>query len=343
MKKLKHFLIILLFISALSLYGQAEKVTGFAEVLRPYGMQLDGSHIYVVDNDIIRLYDMKDYKFLKIIGKKGSGPGEFPFSPQVTIYPDLLVVNTWGKFISFSREGDYKSEKKLSFPVSYFEYPFLPVGKNYVGEKNTPGERTISICIFDKDLKEIKSISKGLPQRLPPPPLPGAKKADFHVIGESWSYVVYKDRIYLSDTRKGLYLEVFDHTGKKLYEINHPYTKEVVNDAFKKNYMKRLSESPGWKRNKQFYNYKFNEHFPAFAAFKLNDNKIYLYTYNKKGGKFEIIVMDLKGKILKRAFAGPLTPNTSRFKNQFSIHDSKFYFLFENETDDVWELHKADI
>lgn len=322
-------------------YG--EKVAALPDVLRPFSLEVNGNDIYIVDNDVIRLFSLKDYKYVKQISKKGAGPGECPFSPNIRAYPDSLFVNTWGKVLRFSRSGELKEEKKLAFPIKYFIYPLVPVGENFVGPESSPGKNTISIKIFDKNLNGIKEISNGLPQYIPLPPRPGEKKVDYDVIGDCWNYVAYNKRIYLSDTRKGFHFSVFNSSGKKLYEINNKYEKLGISDNFKEDYMKRLRAHSNWEMYKKSYNFIFKKYFPAFASFKVINDKIYAYTFNKKGNNYEIIVMDLKGNILKRAFPGPLFPNTERFMNWYSIYDDKLYYLAENEKDEIWELHIVKI
>ena len=47
---------------------------------------------------------------------------------------------------------------------------------------------------------------------------------------------------------------------------------------------------------------EFLVYFPALQTFAVADGKIYAVTYGKKYGKSEVIVLDLKGKLLKTVF-----------------------------------------
>jgi hypothetical protein len=322
----------------------AAKANTLPEVLKPFSIAVDNNQLYVVDNDIVRLFSLKDRKYVRDIGKKGQGPGEFTFSPQITAFPGYLFVNTWGKVIYFSRSGEYKDEKRLAFPIRYFVHPMLPVGQNFVGPHLLPGTAKISIKIFDKDFKPVKEIDNGVPQMIPLPPRPGEKKMDWEQVGHCWCYVVYKDKIYLGDSKKGFHFSIFDANGKKLSEIDLKHEKKKVTADFKEAIMKNHQSGPGWERNKNYYNYTFSEYYPAFADFKVDNEKIYAYTYEtNKDKKYEIVVIDFKGKVLKRSFIGKLRPNTTRFKGWISISNDTLYHLEEDDETNEWTLQALEI
>ena len=322
----------------------AVKIATLNEIMRPYCITVDNGQLYIVDDNIIRLYSLEGPKHITTIGRKGLGPGEFPFSPSIQTFPGLLLVNSWGKIMFFARDGQYKNEKRLDFPISYFVYPLFPLGEEgFLGPRHKLGEMSIAFTIFDKDLNPLKELSSGLPNLPPMVPPGGAPKRDIDLIGDCWNYFVYKDKIFLADTRIGFYFKVFNFKGEGLYEIQLTYKKINVEKEDKERFMERLEASRDWDKNKSYFNVIFRDTYPAFACFQIANDKIYAYTYTRKDDKYEIIVLDLNGNILKRVYVGPDLPNTNTFKNRFSISNNKIYYLKEDVEKENWDLYADEI
>jgi hypothetical protein len=77
--------------------------------------------------------------------------------------------------------------------------------------------------------------------------------------------------------------------------------------------------------------YTFPKYFPAFKRIFINSGNIYAVTFKKKSNKNEIIIMDLKGKILKRVFL-ELRGKCLQF------FDGGLYYLNDNFANEEWEL-----
>jgi hypothetical protein len=72
------------------------------------------------------------------------------------------------------------------------------------------------------------------------------------------------------------------------------------------------------------------------------DKKIYIFTYNEKDGNVQCIVLDIKGKPLKKVFL-PLINQNPTLPYPFTICEGKFYQLNENASTETWELHVTEI
>ncbi|MGD2085254.1 MAG: hypothetical protein PVH61_03635 [Candidatus Aminicenantes bacterium] len=100
---------------------------------------------------------------------------------------------------------------------------------------------------------------------------------------------------------------------------------------------------------------EFPSYFPALQTFAVADGKIYAVTYGKKNGKTEVLVLDLKGKLLKTVFlplhqrddelAMTLENRVARqvTNSTFAIKNGKFYQVLENQNEESWELHIHEI
>ena len=82
---------------------------------------------------------------------------------------------------------------------------------------------------------------------------------------------------------------------------------------------------------------------------RIDNQKIYVTTYEKKEDNYEIVVLDLEGNILERSFCFPLHPlqRTSRrfvsYSNEYDIVNDNIYYLVENKDTEEWELHTTEI
>jgi hypothetical protein len=89
--------------------------------------------------------------------------------------------------------------------------------------------------------------------------------------------------------------------------------------------------------------------------FIVADEKIYVLTYKKEKEKSEFVILDLKGKLLKKVFLPfnqsdewfhySLAKATSQASPHatFTIKNGKLYQLIENEDKEIWELHITNI
>ncbi|UCE41724.1 MAG: hypothetical protein JSV17_01650 [Candidatus Aminicenantes bacterium] len=340
------------------------KIVPMPDVIEPIALVVSKNKIIIPERTHIAFYSLDNYQLEKKFGRRGEGPGEFSYPPYITAFPDFLLANTMGKLIYYSYDGDLIKETKIIIPYNYGTWPMLPVGENYVGfpleiEKTNQGKMQLRHIgrLYDQEFKPVKQLCEAIRPLAPPPPPPpreGDKpkptpKQDFNVIPEYVDYVIMDDKIFLADNRKGFYISVFDKQGNLLYEIAKGYKKLKVPKEYKEAYMKRQQEHPDWESLQRQFNYKFKEIFPAFSSFKVVDAKIYMTTYEKKDEKYEMVVMDLDGEILKRSFSFPLPPyqdpsySFTLFSNEYEIFRNKIYNLSYNLETDIYELRITPI
>jgi hypothetical protein len=347
----KFILILAVLLLLLSDLVSASNKAVLPEVIKPAAITVEGNQVYITEGTSIHIYSLNPFKYVKKFGKKGEGPGEFLRTPYLIPFQDHLFIINPAKLMFFSKDGVFQREIKLPFHYFYQNYPLLPVKGNYAGCQLKKVEGKLKFVFLGKIYKEdytfFKQFYVGHSPSLPPPPRAGTKpvKVDFDVIGECLDFDVYDDKIFVADSRKGLFISVFDHNGNRLYEIDKEYKKIKVPDASKESYMKEQKESENWEQLKMRFNYIFKEYYPAFFTFKINDYKIYVATYEKKEGKYEVKVMDLKGNILRCSFAFLPDPmdrevwGFPHYSTTYDICNNKTYYLKENPASDMWELH----
>lgn len=341
---------ILCFFSSGSAYSvQSERIIALPELERPHQIVVEKGRVYFVDRRDVVVYNLADGRFLKKIGKLGQGPGEFTRGPRrLSVLGDRLIVKDVFSSECFNLDGIHTGEIKE--PVLIAFYPFLPVGRNFVGFpmlRNDDGSIAgPSGRIYDSNLKLKRKFFGELPAFPPAPPPPGSAKSrgrsDKLLIRDYGDYTVYGDRIYIADSRRGFSISVFDENGILLREIKHPIEKVKVTKSFVDEVVKEWKASKDWQTNYSYVNPVVPEYFPALVDFKIDRGRICALTAAKKDDLYEIIVMDLEGKILGREFRFPLQPNFEMpFFNGFKydIEGDKLVWFDYNDGKDTYELH----
>lgn len=308
--------------------------------------------LYVADSRSLFLYDFKSGRFLKKVGKRGQGPGEFTMGPgPMSVFPDRLVVGDFNRIKYFSLDGIYREQIETPSELSPFRY--LPVGRNFVGfplERKADGSFATPFgCIYGPNLKLKKDFFGKLAElRGGPPPAPGSgvpkRKTDAYLIREYCDYTVYRDRIYVADSRKGLSISVFNENGDLLQEILHPIDKVKVPSSFVSDIVKKWKASKYWNSSLSNLNPIAAPFFPAFINFKIKDDRIYAVTAASKDDLYEVIVMSLDGKILERAFRFPLKPLDefqflAALGLKYDVEDGRFVWFAYNDAKEMYEVH----
>ena len=309
----------------------SKKITELPEVFTPESIHILGKNMYIVDGFSIQVYSLLDVKPVKKFLDKGEGPGHVKFNPSISIVKDKIVVNSAYKLLIFSPMGDLLSEKNIKYENNYIS----PVGNHFVGSEIILDFRKFNhvqyIKLYDKDFKAISQLFKGSIGGLIAfysgnPSL----KQRMEMVRDTVMPFVYKDMIFIADTSRGFFFCVFDSSGKKLYDIDVPYEKHKVTESYKKKALDRFKNIPGQ------FEFIFKDYFPAFKHVRFADDKIYLSSFPWKDEKCDITIIDLKGKILKKAAA------SIHETSLFTVDKDCLYYLVEN-ADEEWELHMEQL
>jgi hypothetical protein len=317
----------------------AKKEATMQEVVRPTMMTIDGDKLFIVDGHSILIYSMENYTLLKKFGKAGEGPQEFLVNyrngPGMMVFPTpkFLLVNTDNKLFHFTRDGEYIKEQRAPLYAV-----FMPLSSGYTANGFGPDEenhRVLTVNLHDPELNRVKELfvsnrvlDASIWEDLPKNP---------------FYFLNYKDRTYVLAVKYGFCIIVFDQNGKELYRIKKDEPKLKVTDEFKKRALY-------WGKNeshfKEFFDpsrFTFKKYFPAIQEIMVSDDRIYAFTFKKKGDDTECVVMDLKGKELKRIYL-PMpykTPIGYTLPSTFFGH--KFYRLLDNQEKETWELHAEEV
>ena len=82
---------------------------------------------------------------------------------------------------------------------------------------------------------------------------------------------------------------------------------------------------------------KVPTYLPDINDYWINNDKIYVKTYDLKNKTEKYIIMDLNGKIIKIVYL-PIS-----YIGTFAFYDNKFYYLKDNGKNESWDLYSIQL
>ena len=320
----------------------AERVTVLSEVFNPGDIQVGDKYIYVVQEAEVFLYSIDDYNLVRKFGKRGEGPREFILSDDnmvfLSVQPDYLLVNSVKRMTYFSVDGRYLRERHNS-AGQWME----PLGSNFVGIKRVydpDGTRYRKLTLFNEKLELVKTVYQefdGIQPRL--------KIIEAVTWPTSNIYRIYDGRIFVADKEKTIH--VYDRDGKPLYDIDLPFPRIKVDSAVREKFLRFYREEEQywrlrWDRLKSWF--RLPDALPVISTYQVNDDCIYILTHQKIESKDEILVLDLKGNLKRRAVVSLNKFDQSIFNIfNFDISGGRLYQYAENPDTEEYELHVFDL
>jgi len=318
----------------------ARKLGNMPEVSNISTFYVYKNKAYAIDLKIhVDIYELNPFRYIKQASKYGAGPGECPVMPAIAIYPDYFYLFRYGRCMYFSLNGDYIKEYRIPNPSLYL---FAPLGENFLSH-NIKNDRDasiheLSICTYTE--KEGIHHKKVVYVTVFPNRKQKNNKYAIDAYVGFYRYSITENKIFIPDSTRGMFAEIYDFNGNRLSQIRLNYEKIRVPEENKKKLKEKLESIPAYKAIVDRYYLDFPEYYPPFQYAALDNRKVYFLTFYKKGQMREIIIMDWKGKFIKRAYV----PSIIQLEIvSCAISDNKFYYLFENEETEEWELHVEDI
>ncbi|MCP4157038.1 MAG: 6-bladed beta-propeller [bacterium] len=242
------------------------------ELFWPRFLDIDSANnIYVIDYAAVtvKVYD-KNGTFIKTIGRKGNGPGEFQTPYALAYLNNTLWVfdHLLQKTIKFDTEGNYTGDVKLkSLPSS-----LQPVGKDkFISfliafeEKEDGTYMHFDLILMNSQFEKIATLREYV------------NKFDPQIndlMERTTAYAVDMDKIFVAENSTERYrVNVFDLNGKQLYAIEKAYSPVLFPGEELDEYNDSL---------KQLYKKAGNAHFrPIKRAFKNTVNMMFFDSKNK--------------------------------------------------------------
>lgn len=301
---MKKFALLIPALMAASILS-AQNTIMLPEVEQPHQIVVYGNDLYIFDEAdySLKVYSISPFELKSKIGKKGDGPHDFKYLPFVFVQPESLAVTDFTKTVWFSKNGDVLKVKNYE-DLDNFNLSAEMLLFPVKGNfvQITADHEAFKRHVFLLD-SEFNTIKE-----LYEGSFIWRTEAPIHYRTDT---TVSLDRIFISDTAKGFYFRLFDTEGNLLKIIDKSQD---------------IEEIPGK---------------PLLHQFNVSDGKIYAVTNKKKDDKTEMIVLDLKGQILKRFYL-PLTSiqpkrGVLRF-DLFYVNNNKLYEILRDEDTGHWKL-----
>lgn len=313
------------------------RVIPMPDLNKPETVSVDQTQMYVTEGVSIYIYSLKDFKLIKKIGKRGEGPQEFNVPPTlplaINIQTNDLFAESLGKVSWFSKDGNFKKEQKLPNPLIVFLKPF---GKNFIGIRieQENQKNMMKLNLYSDQFSKLKELRK-LDYYFQP-------GKGYNVLQNPPISVIYENKLFV-DWENDIIIDVLDLEVNKLYTIKHDIERRPVTADDKKEIIEIFRTNPASKDAFEILKpFNFPSKFPAIQNLFITGNKIYLVTFKKQGKQNELLIMDLKGKLLKQVFIDLLT-ETPIQPYPYTIENGILYQTVENLDEEDWELHVTEI
>lgn len=351
-------IIIIIILIIIPLFMMGDKLGTLTQVLKPAYLEMDETEIVICEGSVFYVFSTKDLSFIRKFGNKGSGPGELAdvgfIANPVTIIKDGYFVEGVHKFIFFDKKGKLVKEKRKTGNLTQT----MPIGENFVALKVGPpneannNKAMLELCFFDKDLNFKKVLTKTIFSSQGQPP-------KLNMVPESINFSIYDEKIFIEESHQGFIISVFDNKGEKLYQIKKNYNpikitaghKERILEDFKNDSLvtAQIKGAGGWNNFRKLIVMNYPETYPPLQELNIANGKLYVTTYEEKDELEKMMVMDLKGKVLRETFIIK-TPKSSflarligKKARLYKILNDTIYYLYENADDEEWEIHTYKI
>ncbi len=336
----KKLILLIIFAIITADFILPEKLESMPDLLKPFMLRASRRYIYVSDDYCIKVYSLKTYKLQWTIGKKGNGPGEYRISPAIQLLPSGRVfITDPGKYVLTEPNGNIVKEKTTHMRLMDLRL----IGDNFVARHMTfkDGHLFSEITIIDHEFKPVKNLYK---KKKPAPTDLDRIISGFKIVDNILDIACYKEKTFLARGEKGFYYEIYDNRGNLLSIVNKTYEKLPIPKKDKVFWIERFRRSRGMRKHwphfkKLVKNFDdlFPKYYPAMQGIFVSDGTVYLKTYKRQNDLEEYVILDIEGNIRKRIFLPSAPPNL------FSFKDNRFYYLVENDDEEVWELHSVRI
>jgi hypothetical protein len=322
----------------------AEKIAGFVpeEIFKSPMLRMDDEFIYIIDQALVKgiIYERNTLKKYAEFLKRGQGPGELTEISNIAIDDRYIYVSSFPKLCIFSQKG--KLVKELRGPYKTSSY--IPFGDNFIGTYQLPARPDSDIVklqfnLYDCNLKKKKELFL---TEFPAYVIFKGDKKYYPIYQDYAASFVYKDALYIGSTEKGFFFSVFNMDGEKMYDITRDIERVKVKAEKRRKILNYMRESMGenkWQDFKAKYEVIFPDYYPVFKDFFVSDDKIWVFMY-PLDGKYEIMILDLKGNLLKSKYY-PIM--------ELGLVHSKYHCIFKGnlyqvrDNNDNWELHRFNI
>ena len=239
--------------------------------------------IYLASRGQIFKFDKKG-NFVKTIGQKGQGPGDFQsiHTLRITNSGELSFYDYGNvKYLFFTPDDTFKEERKVTSDTFIHWIIYLDNGNFLIRERqNEPekGIRKFHYALLDNNFEKIGDLQPSFQIEVP-----YYKTDKISLLSYSMSNEISMDKIFVSSNmREDLEIEVYNFQGDLLKKIRKESESLKISKEYKKEILNRWKKSPAWEEWNLKDKYYFPDYFPPFKMFWIDDEeRIFVETYEK--------------------------------------------------------------
>ena len=133
-----------------------EVLTNFPDMVRPIELRVDGGYIYISDQYSVFVFDMKTFKLVKKMCRKGEGPEEFKSYPRIAFTRDRLILADPFKINIYTK--DFKLIKEIKLHT--YAIRTIPVGDNFMlnNSQVIHGNEYVAFTLYNSKIEKIKDL-----------------------------------------------------------------------------------------------------------------------------------------------------------------------------------------
>ncbi len=286
------------------------------------------SDIYLASRGQIFKFDRKG-NFVKTIGQKGQGPGDFQSIRELRItnsgelsFYDYRNV----KYLFFTADGTFKEERKVTSDTFIHWIIYLDNSNFMIRERqNEPekGLRKFDYVILDKNFEKIRDLHPSFQIEVP-----YYKTDKFSLLPYTMSKEISTDKIFVSSNmREDLEIEVYNFRGDLLRKIRKESERLKISREYKEENIKRWEKSPAWEEWDLKRKHYFPDYFPPFKMFWVDDKeRIFVETYQEgeKPGEVILYIFNSEG-----IFVGTKSLKEARYRR---FKNNRMYCVFRKDS-----------
>ena len=280
--------------SSYNMILKEELVIGTDEKNKDYHFEIigdikadDDGNIYAVDEQAhsILVFN-KDGNYLKNIGRKGQGPGEFIYPSELTIIEDKIVVFSGNRISYFTLEGNFINSKQI---LMIGRIVFDSKGNMLSQWPGPPGKEFFKLFLrkFNPEGKLIHQIAESTEKV----PSPNEKREAF---AKTILYTIRKDDAVVWAATDRYELNVVDGSGKVFLKIKKEFDPVELTEEIKQRFLAYRGGTED--------QYSFPKYLPPIRYICADDNnRIFVCTYESEGeDKYLYDIFDEAGRCVEK-------------------------------------------
>jgi len=285
----------------------------------------DAGRIYVLDrkDPHLRVFD-RNGAYIKTIGRKGQGPGEFtiPLSISITRQNELIVDDLRSRLAFFSLEGEFKKNIQVA-TIGLLGIDIDSEGNlygiNIVREEENP---RYELKKFDSELNYLHSLGSS--------PLPSASRDGFNPFGGIISFRIDNHDQVICGYPENYEINIFDKKGNLKRKIIKDYDPvEITEEEIKET-------TEGMPPEIKVSIPKYHSAYEWFTADE--GGRIFVMTNERveEGEGYYYDVFDPEGKFIAKI---PLKIRPYTFKNKklYTVEQDEEGYLFVKRYKITWK------